>query len=57
MVTKSSPLTLVHILMRMSSWLSMSQAEAWQITSRSAGFTICDRCQNVCGNGWKPSEE
>ena len=23
--------------------LSISQAEAWQINSRSAGFTICDR--------------
>ena len=34
MVTKSSPLTLVHILMRRSSLLSRSQAEAWQTTSR-----------------------
>jgi hypothetical protein len=36
---------------------SRFQAEAWQITSRSAGFTICERRQKLSGSGAKPSEE
>src|SRR3546814_14685639 len=57
MVTKSSPFTLVHILIRRSSLLSRSQAEAWHTTSRSRGRVICERCQNVSGSGANPSEE
>ena len=55
MVTKSSPLTSMHILMRRSS-SSTSQALAWQTTSRSCGFTNSERSQNVAGSGSKPSE-
>ena len=46
----------MHILSRTSSRLSMSQAEAWQTTSRSAGFTNIERFQKVSGSGAKPSE-
>ena len=34
----------------------MSQAEAWQTTSRSRGLVIIERSQNVSGSGAKPSE-
>ena len=34
----------------------MSQALAWQTTSRSRGFTNSERSQNVFGSGAKPSE-
>ncbi len=57
MVMKSSLFTLVHILMRTSSLVSMSQAEAWQTTSRSRGLVIWLRVQKVSGSGLKPSEE
>ena len=49
-------LTSMHILMRRSSTLSMSQALAWQTTSRSRGLTNSDRSQNVFGSGSKPSD-
>ncbi len=35
----------------------MSQALAWQTTSRSFGFVNIERSQNVFGSGSKPSEE
>src|SRR3546814_8429741 len=57
MTLKSSPLRLMHILILRSSTLSMSQADAWHTTSRSAGFTNRLRSQNVAGNCSKPSEE
>ena len=40
---KSSAFSLMHILMRISSLLSMSHAEAWHTTSRSAGLTNIER--------------
>ena len=46
----------MHILMRRSSTWSMSQALAWQTTSRSCGFVNSERSQNVSGSGAKPSE-
>src|SRR3546814_5001501 len=57
MVTKSSPFNLVHILIRRSSLLSRSQAEAWHTTSRSRGRVTCERVQKLSGKGAKPSEE
>ena len=42
--------------MRKSSFSSTSQADAWQTTSRSVGFTNNDRCQNVAGSSSNPSE-
>ena len=56
MVTKSSPVTSMHILMRRSWSLSTSQAEAWHTTSRSFGFVKSERSQNVWGRGSNPSE-
>ena len=57
MVVKSSPFTFMHIFTRTSSRASMSHADAWQITSRSAGLVNCDRVQKVGGSGANPSDE
>ena len=46
----------MHILTRRSCCVSMSQALAWQTTSRSAGFLNSDRSQKVGGSGAKPSD-
>ena len=56
MLTKSSPVTSVHILIRTSSLLSISHALAWQTTSRSRGFTTSERVQNVFGSWGRPSD-
>jgi hypothetical protein len=47
---------LMHILMRTSSLSSMSQALAWQTTSRSRGRVNMERSQKVCGSAGKPIE-
>ena len=46
----------MHILMRTSSVLSMSQALAWHTTSRSRGRVSIERSQNFCGSAGKPIE-
>src|SRR5208282_3646001 len=56
MVTKSVSRTWMHIFTRRSSKESISQALAWQTTSRSAGLVKSDRSQKVCGSGAKPIE-
>jgi hypothetical protein len=49
-------LTSVHILMRTSSLLSRSQADAWQTTSLPSGRVIIERSQKVSGSGSSPSD-
>ena len=55
-VTRSSSSILMHIFRRTSSTVSMSQALAWQTTSRSRGFWKSDRTQKERGRLGKPIE-
>ena len=55
-VLKLSASSSMHILRRRSPRLVMSQALAWQTTSRSRGRTNIERCQKVSGSGSRPNE-
>src|ERR1017187_6619935 len=51
MVRKSSAVMSMHIFSLTSSAKSISQALAWHTTSRSRGFTNCERSQKLSGSG------
>ncbi len=56
MVVKFSSFGLMHILVRTSPSMFMSQALAWQTTSRSSGLMNWVRSQYDCGSDGMPSD-